>query len=75
MEEARRRGQWQSATAGPDRETRLGHPEGELRSDLYLTGYRGHFVKVRCSYLADQAAACEPERDRRLDALGDTLGR
>jgi hypothetical protein len=41
-----------------------------LDSWIYLTGYRGHFVKVRTSYAASQAAQARPLVDEMMTALG-----
>ena len=88
--EAKRRGRWQSVEGGQPRETRLGsgprplaawaaslrlgHAEGEVLSDLFVTDRRGEFVKVRCTYPAERKAECERDRARLLDALEPALG-
>jgi hypothetical protein len=87
--EAKRRGMWRSVEGGQPREERLGsgerplavwaasfrlgHAEGDARSDLYVTGRRGEFVKIRCTYLAEKKAGSEQDRARLLDALAAAL--
>lgn len=89
--EAKRRGMWKSVEGGQPRQARLGgrpnslaawaasfrlgHAEGEALSDIYVTGRRGEFVKVRCTYPAERQAECERDRARLLDALDEALGR
>jgi hypothetical protein len=87
--EAKRRGVWTSVDGGQPREERfgtgprplavwaasfrLGHAEGEAISDLYVTGRRGEFVKIRCTYLSERKVECERDRARLLDALAAAL--
>lgn len=53
---------------------RLGRDDGgEALSDLSVTGRRGEFVKIRCTYLPEDRAACERERAVLMDALGEAL--
>jgi hypothetical protein len=49
---------------------KLGTEKGDALSDLYLTGDRGKFLKIRCTYPAATAKECQEERARLLKALG-----
>ncbi|MDB5309277.1 MAG: hypothetical protein JWO38_3479 [Gemmataceae bacterium] len=42
-------------------------------TELYLTGYKDHFVKMRVTYFAENAAASRKAIQLLLDAVGDAL--
>ncbi len=52
---------------------KLGTESGDALSDLYLTGDRGNFFKIRCTYQVTARKECEEERAKLLKALGAAL--
>jgi hypothetical protein len=47
--------------------------EGEGTTELYLTGYKDHFVKIRTTYLDKDRAECEKQVAKLLEALAAEL--
>ena len=46
---------------------------GQAFTEVYLTGYKDHFVKLRVTYLAEKAAARRKAIQPLLEAIGDAL--
>ena len=47
--------------------------EGEGTTELYLTAYKDHFVKLRTTYLDKDKADCEKQVAKLLEALAAEL--
>ena len=47
--------------------------DGPAFTELYLTGYKDHFLKVRATYSTDNAAASKKALRQLLDALAEAL--
>lgn len=89
IHEAKRQGLWRSVEERKEEEVALGKGpnahkvvhvalaldsvRGNVLSDIYLTAYRGSFIKIRCSYPADNRTECEKDKQKLLGALGATL--
>src|SRR5262245_55052946 len=47
--------------------------EGPAITELYVTGYKNHFIKIRATYPVDDKAIGEKDMTNLLDALGKEL--
>jgi len=47
--------------------------EGEGTTELYVTGYKDHFIKIRTTYLDRDKAECEKQVAKLLEALAAEL--
>ncbi|MCI0704523.1 MAG: hypothetical protein L0241_26000 [Planctomycetia bacterium] len=47
--------------------------DGEAITELYVTGYKNHFIKIRSTYPTDDKAIGEKDMANLLDALGKAL--
>src|SRR5262249_11756251 len=89
IHETKRQGLWRSVEERVEEEVALGNGpnrpkavhvafvlgggRGDVLSDIYLTAYRGSFIKIRCTYPGDNRTECEKEKEKLLEALGATL--
>jgi hypothetical protein len=47
--------------------------EGPIIAELYMTGYKNHFIKIRATYPAGDKEKCQKQLSDLLDALGKEL--
>ncbi len=51
----------------------IGHTDGTLASDVYVTATRNCFIKVRCTYAADCGEVCENKITSLIARLGEMV--
>jgi hypothetical protein len=67
-------GEWPKAPSAQRRQFEIERADvGRILTDVYITGYKNHFVKIRVSYPADKQADAERAAGRVLTALGKLL--